>query len=278
MPTVVELIPRCRVRRILRDRPAAMATRRGVERLGCPRVRRAGFLVWGRRRWGTGICRSLPRSRCSGPPATPACGWISGPLTPKPDPPGRSIDQARCFRGQWPLTSSVRQIAPTGNSAVNWLSWTIPGLLGIVLANAIPPAWGLGFAGLLALLGVLCSLITDRLRAVSAGVAGAAAVAAFGTAAPAAAPAGAHRPWRRALEGAHGGRLAASAVARGGRANGLAVRRAGGQRRPPARPHSRGRVPARSHPPFEGRIRARDGRHTPATDPLPPLTWEPPRP
>lgn len=66
-----------------------------------------------------------------------------------------------------------------GNSAVNWVSWTIPGLLGIVLANAIPPAWGLGFAGILALLGVLCSLITDRLRAVSAGVAGAAAVAVF---------------------------------------------------------------------------------------------------
>ena len=66
-----------------------------------------------------------------------------------------------------------------GNSAVNWASWTIPGLLGIVLANAIPPAWGLGFAGILALLGVLCSLITDRMRAVSAGVAGAAAVAVF---------------------------------------------------------------------------------------------------
>ena len=66
-----------------------------------------------------------------------------------------------------------------GNSAVNWASWTIPGLLGIVLANAIPPAWGLGFAGILALLGVLCSLITDRLRAMSAGVAGAAAVAVF---------------------------------------------------------------------------------------------------
>ena len=66
-----------------------------------------------------------------------------------------------------------------GNSAVNWASWTIPGLLGIVLANAIPPAWGLGFAGILALMGVLCSLITDRLRAVSAGVAGAAAVAVF---------------------------------------------------------------------------------------------------
>ena len=66
-----------------------------------------------------------------------------------------------------------------GNCALNWFSWTFAGLLGIALANAIPPAWGLGFAGILALLGVLCSLITDRLRAVSAGVAGAAAVAVF---------------------------------------------------------------------------------------------------
>ena len=89
------------------------------------------------------------------------------------------------FTRRYPQPSSdaaVRQAQDAywaGNSAVNWASWTIPGLLGIVLANAIPPAWGLGFAGILALLGVLCSLITDRLRAVAAGVAGAAAVAVF---------------------------------------------------------------------------------------------------
>lgn len=78
-----------------------------------------------------------------------------------------------------PVVRQAQEAYWAGNSAVNWASWTIPGLLGIVLANAIPPAWGLGFAGILALLGVLCSLITDRLRAVSAGVAGAAAVAVF---------------------------------------------------------------------------------------------------
>ena len=47
------------------------------------------------------------------------------------------------------------------------------------MTNAIPAAWGLGFAGILALLGVLCSLASSRLRFVSAGVAGAAAVAAW---------------------------------------------------------------------------------------------------
>lgn len=66
-----------------------------------------------------------------------------------------------------------------GNCAVNYLSWMVASLLGIGLANVIPPEWGLGFAGILALLGVGCSLATSRLRVVSAGVAGAAAIAAW---------------------------------------------------------------------------------------------------
>lgn len=66
-----------------------------------------------------------------------------------------------------------------GNCAVTWVAWVVPSLLGIGLANAIPLHWGLGFAGILALLGILCSLASTRLRVVSAGVAGAAAVAAF---------------------------------------------------------------------------------------------------
>ena len=66
-----------------------------------------------------------------------------------------------------------------GNCAVNWASWVGASLLGIALANAIPTHWGLGFAGILALVGIMSSLASDRLRLVSAGVAGAAAVAAF---------------------------------------------------------------------------------------------------
>jgi predicted branched-subunit amino acid permease len=60
-----------------------------------------------------------------------------------------------------------------------WSSWQLASLLGIVLAHSIPPNWGLGFAGILALLGVACSLASTRLRVISAGVAGTAAVAAF---------------------------------------------------------------------------------------------------
>lgn len=66
-----------------------------------------------------------------------------------------------------------------GGCSVNWASWQLASLLGIALANVIPVAWGLGFAGILALLGVACSLASEQRRVVSAGVAGAAAVAAF---------------------------------------------------------------------------------------------------
>jgi predicted branched-subunit amino acid permease len=66
-----------------------------------------------------------------------------------------------------------------GGGGLNWASWQAASLLGIALAQWIPMQWGLGFAGILALIGVTCSLATTRMRRVSAGVAGAAAVAAF---------------------------------------------------------------------------------------------------
>jgi predicted branched-subunit amino acid permease len=66
-----------------------------------------------------------------------------------------------------------------GGCVTNWSSWQAASLLGIFAAHAVPAHWGLGFAGILALLGVACSLATTRLRLLAAGVAGAAAVAAF---------------------------------------------------------------------------------------------------
>lgn len=66
-----------------------------------------------------------------------------------------------------------------GGGATFWCSWQAASLLGIALAHSVPSHWGLGFAGILALLGVACSLASTRVRVVSAGVAGAAAVAAF---------------------------------------------------------------------------------------------------
>lgn len=86
---------------------------------------------------------------------------------PHPVPPG----DAAALRAQ--------EAYLAGNCAMGWFSWVGASLLGIALANAIPTNWGLGFAGILALLGILCSLANSRLRIVSAGVAGAAAVAAY---------------------------------------------------------------------------------------------------
>jgi predicted branched-subunit amino acid permease len=67
----------------------------------------------------------------------------------------------------------------TGNYFVTWSSWMLPGVAGIALASFIPSAWGLGFAGVLCLVGILCSLANTRLRLLSAAVAAAAAVAAY---------------------------------------------------------------------------------------------------
>ena len=50
---------------------------------------------------------------------------------------------------------------------------------GVPLGTLLPRAGGLGFAGVLCLVGVLCSLVTTRLRVLAAGVAGAAAVVAY---------------------------------------------------------------------------------------------------
>lgn len=77
------------------------------------------------------------------------------------------------------LTIRAQEAYLAGNCAINWVSWVGAGLIGIALANSIPAAWGLGFAGVLALTGILLSLATTKLRTVSLGLAGAAAVAAF---------------------------------------------------------------------------------------------------
>ncbi|OYU46609.1 MAG: branched-chain amino acid ABC transporter permease [Burkholderiales bacterium PBB4] len=66
-----------------------------------------------------------------------------------------------------------------GNGGINWLTWTSCSIFGVVAANFVPTQWGLGFAGILALVGMACSLASTRLRWVSSAVAGVAAVAAY---------------------------------------------------------------------------------------------------
>jgi len=73
----------------------------------------------------------------------------------------------------------AQQAYLAGNCGVNWVAWVGCSIAGVLLARLVPMSWGLGFAGILALLGILFSLASSPLRWVSAGVAGAAAVAAF---------------------------------------------------------------------------------------------------
>ena len=66
-----------------------------------------------------------------------------------------------------------------GGVALNWTSWQLPSLAGILLADAVPLHWGIGFAGTLALLALSASLLHGRATAVAGAVAGCAAVAAY---------------------------------------------------------------------------------------------------
>ena len=65
-----------------------------------------------------------------------------------------------------------------GGVASNWTAWQLPSLAGILLGDRVPAAWGLGFAGTLALLGLTYSLLVDRAAWIAAAVAACAAVAA----------------------------------------------------------------------------------------------------
>jgi predicted branched-subunit amino acid permease len=82
-----------------------------------------------------------------------------------------------------PPTTEAQQLAQlaylAGGCSATWASWQVASLLGIALANVIPPAWGLSFAGILALVGVACSVVDTPLKRISAVIAGTAAVAAF---------------------------------------------------------------------------------------------------
>lgn len=67
-----------------------------------------------------------------------------------------------------------------GLCTVNWWSWNLASLCGVLFADTIPTHWGLGFAGTLALAGLLMSLARESRTLWSAALAGTAAIAAYG--------------------------------------------------------------------------------------------------
>jgi predicted branched-subunit amino acid permease len=85
------------------------------------------------------------------------------------------------FMRRWPRPEPAAGQLPYiwGGVAINWGSWQLASIAGILLADVIPPQWGIGFAGTLALVALVCALLSDRATAAAAAVAGAAAVAAY---------------------------------------------------------------------------------------------------
>ncbi len=82
-----------------------------------------------------------------------------------------------------PATSSAGRAEQesylAGGYCITWCSWVAMSLVGIGLANIIPTSWGLGFAGVLSLVAIVCSMATTRLRILAALIASATAVAAY---------------------------------------------------------------------------------------------------
>ena len=66
-----------------------------------------------------------------------------------------------------------------GSVVWGWASWQAASLLGIGIAERVPTQWGLGFAGVLALLGITYSQLADRKVRITAAISACAAVAAF---------------------------------------------------------------------------------------------------
>ena len=81
--------------------------------------------------------------------------------------------------GDTPEAHRSQEAYLAGSNTACWLSWMPASVAGVVLANFIPTAWGLGFAGILCLIGILCSLASTRLRVMSAAVAATAAIVAY---------------------------------------------------------------------------------------------------
>ncbi len=66
-----------------------------------------------------------------------------------------------------------------GSVGWTWLTWQVPAFIGIALADRVPSEWDLGFAGVLALLGLAYSTLSGHHSWIAAGVAAAAAILAF---------------------------------------------------------------------------------------------------
>jgi len=96
-------------------------------------------------------------------------GWVAGDMN--------FVQFTRRFPDPQPAPEQVPYF--WGSVAVNWPAWQIASITGILLAERIPTHWGLGFAGVLALLGLSCSLLGERVLWAVAAVAAVVSIASY---------------------------------------------------------------------------------------------------
>lgn len=82
-----------------------------------------------------------------------------------------------------PATAAGREAMMTyfrSSATMNWIVWQTASIIGILAADRIPTHWGLGFAGVLALLALAYAAVRDLRTLAAALLAGACAVASYG--------------------------------------------------------------------------------------------------
>ena len=67
-----------------------------------------------------------------------------------------------------------------GGVALNYPAWQLSSIAGILLGDRVPTEWGLGFAGILVLIGLIGSMLNTRSTWVAAAVAAVTAVLSYG--------------------------------------------------------------------------------------------------
>jgi len=82
------------------------------------------------------------------------------------------------FISRYPVVTadSCRLPFYLGMSLTNWTIWQTGSILGILLSSFIPEGWGLGFAGTLALIGIVMPMIESKSAKYAAGSAAAVAI------------------------------------------------------------------------------------------------------
>jgi len=85
------------------------------------------------------------------------------------------------FISRYPVVIQDKSRLPfyLGMALTNWVIWQTGSMLGIFLSGFVPEAWGLGFAGALALIGIVLPMIESRSAGYAAATAAIVAVLAI---------------------------------------------------------------------------------------------------